>query len=87
MSRVFNSLWTSLEGQTIEWCTDNKNVKRIVEVGSRKPNLQQTAVSFKEACNKYCTSIHVKWIPQEQNVHAEFLSKCNDSDDWQIRPE
>ena len=60
-----------------------KNVSRILEVGSRKPYLQNIAVDIKDRCDKNQV-MNTKWILMELNTEADFLSKCCDSDDWQV---
>lgn len=84
VSRVLNSKSICLEGHTIKWCTDSKNVKQILEVGSKKRHLQDVALEIKNKCDSIGSNVIVQWIPREQNVTADFLSRCNDSDDWQI---
>ncbi|KAK3096540.1 hypothetical protein FSP39_001138 [Pinctada imbricata] len=44
--RVFNSLAFDLKGSTIKWCTDSQNAAKILEIGSRKPKLQNIASSI-----------------------------------------
>lgn len=87
VNRVMNSISSCLEGQTIKWYTDNQNVKHILEVGSKKRNLQNIALDINSKCESINATMAMKWIPRQQNVYSDFLSRCNDSDDWQIKSE
>ncbi|KAK3107923.1 hypothetical protein FSP39_025264 [Pinctada imbricata] len=86
MSRVFNSICHSLEGHTIKWYTDNKNVHHIMQVGSKNPVLHDIVVDMARGSESRSIQIDTEWVPREQNIQADFLSRCHDSDDWQIAP-
>ena len=86
MSRVFNSMCQCLEGHTIKWYTDNKNVHHIMQVGSKNPVLHDIVVDMTRGSESRSIHIDTEWVPREQNKQADFLSRCHDSDDWQIAP-
>ena len=44
VNRTLRSFGDSLEGQSVKWYTDNKNVASIIVKGSKKHDLQGTAV-------------------------------------------
>ena len=37
-------------------------------------------------CNERAISISPVWVGRLENKHADFLSRCNDSDDWRVAP-
>ena len=86
VSRVLNSLSDSLEGQTNKWFTDNKNVKHIMSVGSKKPVLHEIAMDIISECEQKSINMKTEWVARGQNLQADFLSRCCDSDDWQVAP-
>ena len=91
VSRVLNSLSDSLEGQTIKWFTDNKNVKHIMSVGSKKPVLHEIVhisihMDIISECEQKSINMKTEWVARGKNLQADFLSRCCDSDDWQVAP-
>ena len=82
--RVLNSKTESLEGQTVLVQTDNKNVVGILKVGSKKAHLQKIAINVDDFCKKHNIKLESKWIPRENNVEADFYSRCTDSNDWSL---
>ena len=76
----------ALEGHTVRWNVDNKNVVSILTGGSMKPDRQMIAVQIHETLFKYSIILFPEWIPREMNVQADILSRPSyrDSDDWQI---
>ena len=81
---MLKSIESSLEGLNVRWCTDNKNIVKIIKAGSRKSELQQKAVEIHEICEKGCVQIDPVWIPRKENKRADIFSRIVDSDDWQI---
>jgi hypothetical protein len=80
--RVLLSNIESLEGQQVTWKTDNKNVSIILNKGSSKPYLQKIALKVDDICRQNGMKIDPLWVPRSENVDADYLSKCCDSDDW-----
>ena len=70
----------------MKWCTDNQNVARIVQAGSRKPSLQQGALSIFERCMQHAIKLEMSWIPRSLNEKADYISRIIDHDDWLINP-
>ena len=64
-----------MKGHTLKWFTDNQNVVRIVQAGSRKPHLQEGAMSNLHAIH------HQVGIPWSKNEIAEYVSCIVDCDD------
>ena len=82
--RFVHSSVDSLEGQTVLVNTDNKNVCCILQVGSKKPYLQDIALNVSSLCKENHITLMPKWIPRSKNLEADFLSRCSDSDDWSV---
>ena len=87
VDQVFRSFSQQLEGNTVKWCTDDQNVIRIVESGSRKPYLQDGALSILEECIRYGIKLEMTWIPRSSNDQADYNSRIVDYEDWQVDPE
>lgn len=82
--RMLYTYETCLEGQCVQWYTDNKNVVSIIKKGSMKPELQEKAVMIQSLCENNEISINPVWINRDNNRKADDLSRIYDSDDWQI---
>ncbi|KAK3087671.1 hypothetical protein FSP39_008985 [Pinctada imbricata] len=85
VSRSIDMLSDHLTSQCVKWCVDNKNVTHILEVGSRKPVLQNIALDILAKCRHFDIHLVPFWISRTQNIRADNLSKCCDSDDWSIK--
>lgn len=57
----------SLGAQTVVWYTDNQNVARIVNIGSKVPALQKMALDIHRGCLSRGISIDMQWIPRDFN--------------------
>ena len=82
VQRVFVSLLPFLEGKTIKWFSDNKNVVSIVEKGSMKTDLQNIAINIFDMCLANSISLHTEWVPRSENVIADEISRLVDHDEW-----
>ena len=71
-----------LKGRVVNWETDNQAVPVIVTKGSKKEHLQQLAVQLYFICKHNDINLHLNWIPRDENVVADELSKYVDYDDW-----
>ena len=74
----------SLGAQTVVWYTDNQNVARIVNIGSKVPALQHMALDIHRLCLISGISIDMQCIPRDLNVLADDISKIVDRDDYTI---
>ena len=83
---VLESLLNKLENCTVKWFTDNQNVARIIQVGSKTPLLQKEALLVFSLCVTYNISIEPEWIPRDKNQLADYISHIQDWDDWQLNP-
>lgn len=72
----------SLQAQSVTWFTDNQNVVRIVDCGSRVPALQDLAMDIFQTCLLNGVSIDIHWIPRDLNSAADDMSKFIDHDDY-----
>ena len=71
-----------LSGRVVCWETDNQGVVSICKKGSPKAELQNMARQIYFACRKEGIALDVYWVPREENVVADELSKHTDYDDW-----
>ena len=71
-----------LKGRTVHWETDNQAVPTISRKGSKKEHLQNLAVQMFFMCKKNEITLHLDWIPREENVVADEMSRFIDYDDW-----
>ena len=85
--RVLQSLEKKLANLCIRWFSDNQNVVRILQVGSRQPHLQ--AIALKIFALSINSHIHLQpeWVPRELNEQADYLSRIVDLDDWMLNPQ
>ena len=74
----------SLKAQTVTWFTDNQNVVRIVNSGSKTPSLQELAMDIHRSCLLNAVNIDMQWIPRDLNSVADDISKFIDYDDYVI---
>ena len=74
----------SLQAQSVTWFTDNQNVVRIVNCGSRVPASQDLAMDIFQTCLLNSVSIDMQWIPRDLNSAADDISKFSDHDDYTI---
>ena len=72
---VLCSFAPKLAGHKVKWFTDNQNVVRIVEAGSRKPHLQQVALSIFKCCFLHGIHLDMEWIPRSLNDKADYISR------------
>ena len=79
---VLSSLVSKLAGHRVKWFTDNQNVVRIVQTGSRRNHLQLIALNIFETCFKFGIRLDMEWIPRSLNEQADYVSRIHDFDDW-----
>ena len=80
------SLAHLLQSERVRWFSDNQNVIRIIETGSRNPKLQKEAPEIYSLAVRWQVRIEPEWVPREQNQQADLLSRMLDRDDWSIHP-
>ena len=57
----------------------------VLQIGSRQSDLQKLALDTYHICEKESIIISPEWIPREDNIRADNLSRCTDSDDWSVK--
>jgi hypothetical protein len=65
--------------------SDNKNVKNILEVGSKKVILNDICLDIVQTCSDNSILLSSHWIPRNKNAAADSLSRRGDNDDWGIQ--
>ena len=84
VSRVIQSNVDILKDSSVKVFSDNKNVKSVLLNGSRKTDIQGSVLALHDVCEKENITLSPEWIPREGNELADYLSRCQDCDSWQI---
>ena len=74
----------SLQKRNVCISSDNQNVVRILMHGSRVRDLHQDSLAIFNLCNKHEIGLEASWVPRDENVVADSLSRITDNDDWQL---
>ena len=64
VGRVLEAIALLLKGLHVRWFSDNQNVVRIIQHGSRKAHLQVEAMKILEICIKHQILIEPDWVPR-----------------------
>ena len=86
VDHVLRSFAPKLKGHTVKWLSDNQNVVQIIQYGSKKPHLQDGAMSIFETCFQHSIKLVMNWVPRSENEVADYISKLRDFDDWKVNP-
>jgi hypothetical protein len=78
----------------LPWCrdavvfcqTDCQNLVPISQRGSRSLNLNVVSKQLFWFCLENRITLHVHWVPREQNQEADDVSKLLDGSDWRLHP-
>ena len=70
---VLLSVANSLTNHHVCWFTDNQNVVRILQIGSKKPDLHVVALKNLTMCIHNQILLKPDWIPRELNEKADYL--------------
>ena len=73
-----------LKNTVAKFFTDNFGAMSIVKNGSSKPFLQSIAMRIYWRCVELGLTLEIEWIPREENVVADWVSKNPDWDDWAV---
>ena len=76
-----------LRGQQVLVYTDNQGVASIIRHGSPVPRLNEIAARIFMFCAEHGTFLRVRWVPREENVRADELSKFRAPGDWALNRE
>ncbi|KAK3102573.1 hypothetical protein FSP39_012299 [Pinctada imbricata] len=85
VNRVLHQNLEHVKGKTVQVFTDNKNVKHIPQVGSKKSCLNKIGLEILDTCDTNDVRVISHWIPRTSNIEADRLSRCFDCDDWGIQ--
>ena len=83
---VLQSFQEHLKSHACTVRSDNAAAVQIIACGSRKNHLQVEALNIFRFCLEFEIQLHAEWIPREENELADFYSKLQDCDDWQVDP-
>ena len=78
-------LVSKLKNERVKWFSDNQNEVSILEIGSKKPNIQEEALAVFSIASQNSIRIEPQWIPRSGN-QVDYLSRLQDTDDWRIQP-
>lgn len=84
VSRIVKTHVNVLKNSVVKVYSDNKNIKSVLLNGSRKSDIHAIATDLNAICEKEGIILSPEWIPREGNEKADYLSRCQDSDDWEI---
>ena len=59
----------------------------MLSVGSRKPGLQELVVDIFRLCIQHHIQLVPEWIPREENIFADEISKSINVNDYMLSPE
>jgi len=76
-----------LYGKRVSLRTDNRGVVSIVDYGSMVGELHSLSLSIFSLCLLHSIELEVVWVPREENVVADEVSRYCDWDDWGISVE
>lgn len=81
---ALQSFEKKLQCKKVKWFTDSQNCVRILNCGSFKEELQLLAIQIYHLCVANSISLDIQWIPREENIQADCISKTIDYDDWGV---
>ena len=73
-----------LKNRSFRMYTDNKNAEAILKKGSTKPHLQSLATEIHSFLFERSMTIFPVWLPRDQNVLADQISKFESLDAWEV---
>ena len=80
---VLESFQEKLKNERVRWFTDNQNVVRVVQYGSKSRTYRQKPLLFSQ--HVYNSILGLS--PRDQNEQADYISRLVDYDDWMLNPE
>ena len=75
LGTVLGSLGHRLLNSRVGWFTDNQNVVRILEMGSRKHDLQCEVVRVFNLMLQYQIHIEPSWLHRGKTQYADYVSR------------
>ena len=74
----------NLRGKCVKVHSDNKGVEAVIQKGSMKKELHVLSTEIASLCKRMDVKLQVQWVPREQNVQADLISREIDLDDWSV---
>ena len=87
VSLAIGAFASQLRGKTVKVCTDNQGVVSVVQKDSMVQELQVLSLHLFNFCRSQNIDLRIQWVPREENVRADLLSRQEDWDDWGISHE
>ncbi|CAL5224726.1 g7458 [Coccomyxa viridis] len=84
---IERTLWSLLRDVSltvVRLFTDNLAVHYVWLAGSRKKIIQDIVRRIFEFCHERSIQLWIEWVPRENNLLADALSKYHDRDDWML---
>ena len=78
------SFTPDLQGKRVQVFTDNQGVVSIINKGSMNVGLHNMSIDIASLCRRKSISLQIQWVPREENVLADQISKEIDFDDWGV---
>ena len=75
-----------LTGCKVKLFTDSQVAMKIAQIGSMKLEYHELAISIFSTCFRANIQLDLQWIPRTLNEQADYVSKLNDFDDWEVVP-
>ena len=84
LERLLDIIKEEAQGEHALVYTDSLNTQLICQHGSSKRDLNSIAARIFLMCVEYSIYLKVRWVPREENVEADILSKFLTSGDWRL---
>ena len=84
IERTLWSLMKDVSQVIVRLFTDNLAVTYVWLSGSRKAIIQAVVKRIFEFCHERSIQLWIEWIPRNNNVLADAMSKFYDCDDWML---
>ncbi len=75
-----------LRSRRVVLVCDNMGLGFVMFGGSRIPACHEIVVRIFWWCLKHSVILETRWVPREEAVRADLLSKIRDHDDWMLNP-
>ena len=71
---MLSAIGKNLCNNHVQWYTDNQNIIRILDRGSRKQDQHSLVEAVIESSNRFDIQVSPIWVPREENPIADYLS-------------
>ena len=87
MLELLRSVKDIIRGKVVTLYTDNLGVEKILEKGSSNSEAcHELVVEILWVCVGLGITLRCHWVPRNYNRLADYLSKIQDRNDWQLNP-